>query len=124
MEPFRGEPGDWANFTARTGEIGQDYSLHHEEYGRRGKPLRNKPRKSTEDHQQAVQSRQLRKLQLARGGFGLSKDEHGSERVDEIMVRYHSLPIRLRSNILLQRLICPSIVHGKATANPDVTPTT
>jgi hypothetical protein len=41
--------------------------------------------------QKAVQSRQLRKLQLARGGFGLSKDEHSSKRVDEIMVCYQKL---------------------------------
>ncbi|KAF2036243.1 hypothetical protein EK21DRAFT_96193 [Setomelanomma holmii] len=37
--------------------------------------------------EEAVQSRQLRKLQLLRGGFGLVKDEHTSRRVEEIMVR-------------------------------------
>ncbi|KAJ6286390.1 SNF2 family N-terminal domain-containing protein [Bipolaris maydis] len=42
--------------------------------------------------EEAVQSRQLRKLQLARGGFGLSKDDHSEKRIGEIM-----------------SLICPSI---------------
>ncbi|KAH3983832.1 hypothetical protein HBI56_076820 [Parastagonospora nodorum] len=35
--------------------------------------------------EKAVQSRQLRKLQLASGGFGFVKDEHNSNRVQEIM---------------------------------------
>ncbi|EUC42633.1 hypothetical protein COCMIDRAFT_103006 [Bipolaris oryzae ATCC 44560] len=42
--------------------------------------------------EEAVRSRQLRKLQLARGGFGLSKDDHSEKRIGEIM-----------------SLICPSI---------------
>ncbi|KAH7090598.1 DNA repair protein rad5 [Paraphoma chrysanthemicola] len=42
--------------------------------------------------EEAVQSRQLRKLQLARGGFGLTKDEHSTQRVKEIMA-----------------LLCPSV---------------
>jgi hypothetical protein len=36
-----------------------------------------------------VQSKQLRKLQLARGGFGLVKDQHASQRMEEIMVSNH-----------------------------------
>ena len=46
--------------------------------------------------EEAVQSRQLRKLQLAHGGFGLSKDDHSEKRIGEIM-----------------SLICPSISQDK-----------
>ncbi|KAI0623253.1 DNA repair and recombination protein RAD5C [Pyrenophora tritici-repentis] len=50
--------------------------------------------------EEAVQSRQLRKLQLARGGFGLSKEVQGSDRVSAIM-----------------SLMCPSILNDKSGAN-------
>ena len=37
--------------------------------------------------EKAVQSQQLRKLQLSQGGFGLSKDDHATQRIEELMVR-------------------------------------
>ncbi|KAF2680110.1 hypothetical protein K458DRAFT_460186 [Lentithecium fluviatile CBS 122367] len=42
--------------------------------------------------EEAVRSQQLRKLQLARGGFALSKDEHTSGRVQEIMAKIQVSP--------------------------------
>ncbi|KAF2848795.1 hypothetical protein T440DRAFT_556368 [Plenodomus tracheiphilus IPT5] len=47
--------------------------------------------------EEAVQSRQLRKLQLVRGGFGFTKDDHGSQRITEIM-----------------SLMCPSVAETGA----------
>ena len=38
--------------------------------------------------ERAVQSQQLRKLQLARGGFGIAKDDHATQRIEDIMVRH------------------------------------
>jgi hypothetical protein len=43
---------------------------------------------------QAVQSRQLRKLQLASGGFGFVKDDHSSNKVQEIMVSLETVLYR------------------------------
>jgi hypothetical protein len=93
MEPFRREPSDRTNPTTWSGEVGHDHPVYHEEHGRRGKTVRGEfQRRARNIYHQAVQSRPLRKLQLARGGFGLSKDVHSSERVAEIMVRYHTAP--------------------------------
>ncbi len=36
--------------------------------------------------EEAVQSQQLRKLQLSRGGFGVGKDDHAAQRIEEIKV--------------------------------------
>jgi len=36
--------------------------------------------------EEAVQSQQLRKMQLSRGGFGLGKEMHAKGRIEEIMV--------------------------------------
>lgn len=49
--------------------------------------------------EKAVQSQQVPKLQLSRGGFGISKDDHGTQRVEEIMVRTNNSPIVDRSRV-------------------------
>ena len=72
---------------------------------------------------QAVQSRQLRKLQLARGGFGLSKEMQNSGRVAEILVR-QLLPHMTEYLYYTQSLMCPSISHEMSSANVvDPSPT-
>lgn len=103
MESINRKPGDRPNPQAWTRENSNHHSVHHERNSGRGIYLfylTSKPIICTKLPSQSVQSQQLRKLQLARGGFGVGKDEHTSQRVQEIMVRLDEQTLALIAKLM------------------------